>query len=233
MYGELSRYPLTTVSAINCIRYWLKLTRMNDNRIPKKAYLMLHELDRKGKHTWVSNIRLFLFKHVFGYVWMNQGVEGMSLFLRVLKSRLIDCSWQRWQEHVENSERFSMYRSFGLSHNMHQYIRQDMDRHLKCVMTKFRFGISNLTVHFYRYRSHTVRDLICPMCKESIENEVHFVLCCPFLLELRRKLIPPKFFSNPSAFRFTLLMSRKNDNIIKNLSIYLYNAFKIREIAIS
>ena len=58
-------------------------------------------------------------------------------------------------------------------------------------MTKFRFGVSELSVHYYRYRSHVEKDLKCPLCGEAQEDEVHFVLCCPMLDDIRKQFIPP------------------------------------------
>ena len=81
-----------------------------------------------------------------------------------------------------NYDRFSMYRSFNsILHCTKTYITMNMDRHLKHIMTKFRFGVSELSVHYYRYRSHVEKDLKCPLCGEAKEDEVHFVLCCPML----------------------------------------------------
>ena len=31
----------------------------------------------------------------------------------------------------------------------------NMDRHLKCIITKFRLGVSELSVHYYWYGNHT------------------------------------------------------------------------------
>ena len=38
VYGETNRYPLFVNSAVRCIRYWLKLTRMEASKLPGKAY---------------------------------------------------------------------------------------------------------------------------------------------------------------------------------------------------
>ena len=49
VYGETNRYPLYINSIIRCIRYWLKLTTMEDTRLPQKAYRMLLDLDIRDK----------------------------------------------------------------------------------------------------------------------------------------------------------------------------------------
>ena len=72
VYSETNRYPVTLNCIVKCIRYWLKLVVMNENRLPHKAYLMLYRLDINGKVNWVSNVRKCLFQHGFGYVWLSE-----------------------------------------------------------------------------------------------------------------------------------------------------------------
>ena len=150
IYGETNRYPLFLNSAVRCIRYWLNLTRMDGSRLRCKAYSMLRELDARGKRNWVSNIRCKLNQFGFGYVWLNQGVEGINQSSRVLRERLIVCRWQEWNSHVQTSDSFSVYRTFCTVHDMKMYLELNIDRRLKFIMTRFRLGISDIAVHYYR-----------------------------------------------------------------------------------
>ena len=82
---------------------------------------------------------------------MNQGVERVNEFIRAFRKRLIDCRWHNWEDHVQTSDRFSMYRNFNsISHCTKTYITMNIDRHLKRIMTKFRFDVIELSVHYYR-----------------------------------------------------------------------------------
>ena len=47
--GELGRFPISINAQIRCVRYWLKLTRMSEQRLPFKAYIILCNLDEVGK----------------------------------------------------------------------------------------------------------------------------------------------------------------------------------------
>ena len=233
VYGETNRYPIFLNSAIKCIRYWLKVTRMNDSRLPYKAYKMLYDLDSRGKSNWVSNIRFKLYQYGFGYVWLNQGVERIHQFLNTFRERLIQCRWQEWDLHIQTSDRFNFYSTFGASHDSKLYLRMNIDRHLKFIMTRFRLGISDISVHQYRYKRCVPKDLICPLCKQMKEDEIHFVLCCPALNSIREQLIPSKFYRHPNLFRLSLLMSSKHEETVRKFSVYLYRAFKMRSIACS
>ena len=81
VYGETERFPITMNSAVRCIRYWLKLTCMGEDRLPHKAYMTLYILDASGNRNWVSNVRMQLFQCGFGFVWMNKGVGRVNEFI--------------------------------------------------------------------------------------------------------------------------------------------------------
>ena len=137
-------------------------------------------------------------------------------------------------DHIQTSERFSFYKKFKTSHEMEPYLLLDINRYAECSLTMFSFGISDIFVHCMSYKSNvTARKLMCPFCSISIENEVHFVLCCPGLDDLRGRYIRPKYFNFPSDFRLTLLLSTKNERTLRNLALYLYKAFSRRKIIMS
>lgn len=207
---------------------------MPDSRLPRKAYLMLYRLDERKKNNWVSKIRMFLFLHGFGFVWLNQGVGDRNAFISVLRERMIDCRWQNWESHMRESDRFDSYCGFnGFSHETKLYLKIPLNRHIKNIVVKFRFGISDLFVHSCRYKNVVNINLVCPLCRQATENEVHFLLCCPSLIDLREKLIPKKYFRNPNLCRMNLLLASNNEETVRNLALYMYKAFKLRQIAIS
>ena len=126
------------------------------------------------------SVRCKLYQYGFGFVWMNQGVEEINQFLHVFRERLIVCRWQEWHSHVETSDRFNVYRTFCTIHDTKTYLKMNVDRHLKFKLT----SISDIAVHHCRYKRHTDKDLICPLCRVAQETELHFVLCCPVLRTL-------------------------------------------------
>jgi len=112
VYSETNRYPLSVNAAVRCIRYWVKILHMDECRLPFKSYQMLYDLDVKGKSTWASQICTCLCELGFGFVWLNQGVGNCREFINIFRQRLIGCRWHQWSGHIQNSERFQMYRQF-------------------------------------------------------------------------------------------------------------------------
>ena len=79
-------------------------------------------------------------------------------------------------------------------------------------------GISDVAVHYYRYKRHTDKDLICPFYRVVQETDLHFVLCCSVLRTLRPQFIPLKFYKGPCLFRLNLLLASTNETIVRNLT---------------
>ena len=233
IYGELGRYPLYINSYVKCIKYWLQLNRMDDHRIPRKAYKTLYNLDSNGQKTWATNVRQFLDTYGFSFVWNNQGVENIVVFLRCLKQRIIDCRWQDWHDHVHSSDRFSMYSLFKVSPEIEQYVGMEINRYVKKALTRFRFGISDIACHCFRYSQRSDTEILCRLCHTANEDDLHFLLCCPALIDLRTKLIQPKFYRDPSIFRLSVLMSTRNEITLRNLATYIYLSLKRLRTAIS
>eukprot|EP00745_Piridium_sociabile_P017375 TRINITY_DN26146_c0_g1_i13.p1 TRINITY_DN26146_c0_g1~~TRINITY_DN26146_c0_g1_i13.p1 ORF type:complete len:408 (-),score=12.07 TRINITY_DN26146_c0_g1_i13:7-1098(-) len=223
VYGELGRYPIYVNSYMKCIKYWLKLVRMSDNRLPAKAYRLLYDLDMRGKITWASYVRKCLYSYGFAFVWIDQGVGCINSFLSCFKQRIIDCRWQDWDNHMQNSERFSLFRMLKTNHlvKVEPYLALNMNKFIRYTLTKFRFGVSDIAVHRQRYVQR-VGDLVCPMCRSAKEDELHFVFLCPVLSDLRQQYIPLKYYRYPSLFRLVLLLSSRNELIIKNLATVSY-----------
>ena len=199
---------------------------MDTDRLPFKAYRMLYKLGCKGKVTWASSIRKCLCKYGFSYVWNNQGVGSESCFLKCFKQRIIDCRWQDWDDHVQTSDRFSVYRTFKTSNMVEPYLFLNIHKSIRRSLVIFRCGVSDIVVHSHRYKTFDMNNMKCRMCKSSMEDETHFLLHCPVLLDLREQYIPQKYFRHPCTFKMSLLLSSRNAKVLKNLALYLYKSFR-------
>ena len=121
--------------------------RMEEHRLPLRAYKMLLNLDQRGKTNWVTNVRKILCANGFSYVWDNQGVWCLNAFIREFRQRLIDIRWQAWDDHVNTSDRFSLYRRFKTLTSVELYLLLNLNRRIRYTMTRFRFGVSDIKVH--------------------------------------------------------------------------------------
>ena len=74
---------------------------------------------------------------------MNQGVGGVSEFIRVSCERLTDCRWQNWRIMSKLATDLACTESLIAFRTVPKtYITMNIDRHLKCFMTKLILGVS-------------------------------------------------------------------------------------------
>ena len=91
-------------------------------------------------------------------------------------------------------------------------------------------GIIDLYIHKYRFTRGDAAE-ICPICREHFETEIHFMLHCPGLQDLRSRYIFPSLDSYTDDPIKTILSSQEK-NVIRATGTYLYHTFKRRQEAL-
>jgi hypothetical protein len=220
VYGELGRYPLYINSAIRCFRYWLKLLNLDMSRLPKQAYIMLKNMDEKGKVCWATHVRNTLFRLGFGYVWLQQSIGNEKMFLSELKQRMIDMYKQEWHSSVTTKHIFQNYRIFKEDFGTERYFEQLQDKRFRDCYIKLRLGVLPINGSWFR-SLFGKNDNLCSLCL-TIEDENHFIFSCPLHLKLRQKYINARFVN------FTNFLKFGNQDDIYKLSVYLFLALKTR-----
>ena len=185
VYGDLGRFPLYVYSSIRVIKYWLKLSKMDYDRLPKQAYLMLHNSNIKGKLNWVNLVKELLQRLGFGYVWLNGGVQNDRCFTNQLKQRLKDWSLQEWNSINRTSDRYIWYSTFKTSFGLENYLNCLDIKKFRDTLIRFRFGINDLAVN-RRYES--TEDVKCPFCT-CRDDEIHLLFECHTYDFLRHKYL--------------------------------------------
>ena len=70
-----------------------------------------------------------------------------------------------------------------------------------------------------------LNDRKCMLCK-CVEDELHFLLICPLLSELRQKYIPNFYYHKASIFKLKMLMISHDYKTINNLAEFIFKAEK-------
>ena len=65
-YGETGRYPLYISTYTRCIKYWLNILRMHEDRIPLKSYKMIYNMHCNNKNNWACSVCFTLYRYGYG-----------------------------------------------------------------------------------------------------------------------------------------------------------------------
>ena len=226
VYGETGRFPLCINARLRCIKYWLKILKMEESRLPKRVYvMMLNSVEHKW--LWTSKVRRLLVDCDLEHVWAAQHVNDEATFLKDVRNKLTYVFYEEWERRIMVSNRYDFYRQFKCCWGVEQYL-YDIDKKVfRDVFVRFRMGISDLYVHKFRYTTFDVQKL-CPLCREELETEKHFLLCCPALCDLRERYL----YVNGTCENLTSLLSNRQMKTIRSISMYLYKAFSRRQQAV-
>jgi hypothetical protein len=103
---------------------------------------------------------------------------------------------QNWTDSLNDDKRvnpnsknkLTTYRKFKSIFKLEPYLLFGTKQRRK-LLTKFRISAHNLNIEKGRYIGTKVEDRICNLCKNNIEDEVHFLITCPLLEKFREPYI--------------------------------------------
>ena len=89
----------------------------------------------------MTNIRKALCENGFSYVWDNQEVGCLNAFIKEFRQRLIDIRWQTWDDHVNTSDRLSLYRQCKTLAGVEPYMMLHLNRYITYTLTYLDLGL--------------------------------------------------------------------------------------------
>ena len=224
LYGEIGRHPLHIYSAMSMLRYWLKLLKLPTSRLNRQAYAMVLNMNNDGHTNWATRVKELLESNGFGYVWTNQSVADEKRFIARFKQRLIDCFLQRWREKLQGKEEFRLYCAAKLSFGTETYLNNLSVVHYKYALVRLRTCSSSIACHTSKFSPDCLR--ACPLCNAEEEDELHFILGCERLEELRTAILPENCLTNRHSE--TLLDLLKEAKHSFTVGKYIFHAMKLR-----
>ena len=169
IYGETGRHPIHIYAKLASVRYWLKIMKMPNNRLPKQALLSMktfHDRDESDKRAgWYTAIKLCLVENGFDSVWENGGTLNEKAFLKNLKVKMISEFEQAWGQKMKSSERFIFYDSFKKIHHVELYLNDITVKKFRDAMIRFRLGLNSLKVNNRFSKVSENKD--CPFCENT------------------------------------------------------------------
>ena len=219
--GELGRYPLAVQYHLRCINYWLKIVCMQSNRYPKACYGMLYNLDQHGKTTWATRVKQMLDKFGFRYVWAQQGVGDIDVFIEVFKTRLLFFYERKWYDATRNFSKLAVYTTYKYELEPERYLDVLGIRKYLVALSRLRCSSHMLEIERGRHNNIELAQRICTACTQPcIEDEFHFLIYCTRYTDLFDMYISSHIINSLSPYdNFVNLMQSKEPTCIMLLAM--------------
>ena len=232
--AETGRYPMYVHYHRRCVKFWLKLLSMPDTRYPKACYNMLLSLDQVGRNTWAGSVRQLLCTYGFQDVWEAQSVENINVFLREFTNRVKSAYDSEWEHTVAQSSKLTLFRSLKPDGIVREsYLRNVTLKVYRSGLTKFRCSAHELRIEKGRHSNELLADRVCRLCLKHtgnyvLEDEFHFLMCCPLYENLRGQYLFELTAGQKSYEAFLTLLCDESENSQLNLASFIYQAYKVR-----
>ena len=234
---EIGMAPLTLFAIKSVVKNWERIKQNKANSILIASINEAHEENLP----WVSNIR-----HIFSsngmlheYLQKINETEEVKYgpLAEKLYKRLIDQFNQTSFGLINQGSKMKTLNLVKKIPGREPYLTEVVNSNHRVAMTKLRLSAHNLEIETGRYSQTNAEERLCTYCLYSgqrvIEDEVHFLVRCPMVQEIRVMHMPPQILQDPlldDTEKFTMVMSPNETNDIKQAAKFIYEAFKDREI---
>ena len=230
--GECGRLPLYTHYKVRCIKFWLKILKLDSSRLPRASYDMLYSFDNVGRKNWATEIKHMLYGYGFGEVWVNQSVGDVNMFLYLFKQRVVDVATQEWHSEISTLPKLISYCQFKYTLSVESYLDVISWKRHKIALARFRCGNHQLSIE--RNRGILDRNQrLCPYCIQNniavIEDEYHFLLICPLYNHIRLKFSKLSA-ANKNVHMFIHIMKSSDEETIRQTASYIYHSMSVHRI---
>lgn len=222
LYGETGRHPLSINAKVNSIRYWTKLQNLPDSRFAKQAYLMQLNMLDEGYKNWVDNIKTLLIKANLSNTWEQPPPQDNSVkddVREYLKHDFV----KEWGDKLSTREELATYRHIKTQFGRENYLSSLTFKPYRDAFIKFRLGVSPILTHINKY---TNKPTICPLCLLEPEGELHFLLICEKLEQLRQSTIPTNLIIHRNMQSLKIML-QCSDSLFM-VSKFIFHAIKLR-----
>ena len=222
LYAELGRYPLEHVIKTQTIGFWLRILLGKQSKISYLMYRVLHsQAGDSSRFKWISNVKQILCNAGRNDVWLNQNnfIPNNNKFY--VKQNLQDQFIQSWRTNLTMSSKGKNYNVYKDSIQLEPYILA-LPYKLYINMIRFRTGNHKLPIEIGRWNNVDIDDRKCNLCtSNSIGDEFHYLLQCPYFKQDRLRLIPACYWERPNILKYRNLLCSNNETCLVNLSKFM------------
>ncbi len=150
---------------------WNRFLSMEDDRVNKQIFIQ----------DYTSNVQNWCkdFQNVCTSLEFNDAFENLSIIdMDLFGTKLNEYAAEKWKISVSSKPKLRTYRLFKTVLTPEPYVDCCMSRFKRSIFAKYRCGILPLQIEVGRFRGQSVQQCVCPLCKNDVESEIHFLFEC-------------------------------------------------------
>ena len=150
-----------------------------DERLTKQIFNYDYD---KCVRNWCKEIKCSFEKLDLKHVYINKEPCDLS----IVQDKIKELMQSSWQHEVQNKPKLRSLILFKEDVSVEPYVQFIHDRQTRSLLAQLRCGILPLKIETGRLSRLPVEECLCELCNtKDVENEMHFVCCCPLYNDVR------------------------------------------------
>ena len=217
-------------------RLFCKLTNIQNERLVKRIFIWSKSHGKCWEKRFLKFINDIELSHLF-----DQDTVCVAHIIKLCKSKLVEKDKSLWRTNLfndnghQNGNKLRTYRLYKTDLETECYVTLSLQRDHRRILAMFRCG--NLPLHIetgrYARPKLPVEQRTCFHCIDTIEDELHFLIDCPFYDDIRRNLFRKAQLCNRDFILYDstakMIFLLNNINMQPILASTLFDMFQRRK----
>ena len=235
LHLELNKYPISIEAQKNCINNWQRIHfESNCNSILENNYKHAKQVNLKwytdvSESLKLANLGFLLESNLF----IRQKGIVTTTYVKNIKETYLNLA----NQFCSLSSKYSFFYRLRQLENFYfpLYLNKISNTYIRSLFSKLRMSCHGLSIESGRYTNTAKQHRICPLCKNGVEDELHFVFTCNFFsdLQFQREFLLQRFYDyhkTNEVANVELFHLITNDRFAyEHMATYLNVAFKRRK----
>lgn len=197
--GDMGWTSCYVKQRLETCRLYCKIRNITNDRLIKQIFTWSNSHGKCWERRFVNFVNDLGLSNIF-----DHDTISVQTAINLCKTKLIIKDQEKWKSSLFNDKgqingnKMRTYRLYKKKIEAETYVKIPLSRDHRRILAMFRCG--NLPLHIetgrYARPKLPVEQRTCFLCTDGIENEIHFLIECPFYDDIRRKLFQKAQKSN-------------------------------------
>lgn len=180
--AEMGWLPIEYKRQKDVLRYYNRIMKMEDSRIPKTLY----KCTKTNRDSWAQKTLDLMKKINLDHYWEMD----IAIPEEILNFNIKEQYKKEWHQQVWEKPKLRLYRDVKKTTEVSGYVKAGIPKHLRSMIAQLRCGVLKLRLETGRYNHELLATRTCDVCgTREIENETHFIFDCSAYNVVRNRLI--------------------------------------------
>ena len=218
---------------VNMLRLWVRIEKMDDNRLTKKVY----NWDKECKaNNWSRDLKRVC-KEIGKPELLSSDVATINVkeLTECAEKVLMEKFMSKWEKDLQSQSKLRTYKLYKSEYKAENYVCMNLSKNVRSKLAKLRSSTLPLRIETGRFERLAVSDRLCKFCDvipASVETEYHFLFECSKYNNERAVLfnhvfkLYPNFLTLEMSEKWEIVMNCKQ--ILPKTGQFIVNAMEVR-----